>query len=96
MGLNPLDAKPRARVSRVTYASVAHWLEEDQEGRWVAAVLAAAAGADRAGRPSRPRTGPPRPGPAASGLSRRRPSPGARRPRPNSFPARSSGLLLST
>jgi NTE family protein len=44
MGPNPLDARPRAAVSRVTYASVAHWLEEHQEGRWVAAVLRAAAG----------------------------------------------------
>jgi NTE family protein len=44
MGLNPLDAKPRAAISRVTYASVTHWLQEHDEGRWVAAVLRAAAG----------------------------------------------------
>jgi NTE family protein len=43
MGLNPLDARPRAAVSRLTYASVTHWLEEQTEGRWVAAVLRAAA-----------------------------------------------------
>ena len=62
MGLNPLDAKPRAVVSRVTYASVAHWLDEDREGRSVAAVLRAATV-----RPARP-AWPDRPalGPAAS------------------------------
>ena len=42
MGVNPLDAKPRAVVSRVTYASVAHWLQEHEEGRRVAAMLHAA------------------------------------------------------
>jgi NTE family protein len=43
MGHNPLDAKPRGAVSRLTYASVALWLEEHKEGRWVAALLRAAA-----------------------------------------------------
>jgi NTE family protein len=43
MGLNPLDARPRAAVSRLTYASVTHWLEEHEEGRRVATVLRAAA-----------------------------------------------------
>jgi NTE family protein len=53
MGLNPLDAKPRAVVSRATYASVARWLDEDKEGRRVAAVLRAAAA-----RTDRPAAGP--------------------------------------
>ncbi len=56
MGLNPLDAKPRAAVSRVTYASVTHWLEEDKEGRWVAAVLRAAAAESAAARTAAART----------------------------------------
>jgi NTE family protein len=43
MGLNPLDAKPRGSVSRVTYASVARWLSDHRDGRWLAAMLAAAA-----------------------------------------------------
>ncbi len=59
MGLNPLDARPRVPVSRVTYASVVRWLSDHSEGRWVAAMLASAAtvsaGSDR-----------PRPGFAAS------------------------------
>ncbi len=42
MGLNPLDARPRGAVSRITYASVARWLGETQEGRGLAAVLAGA------------------------------------------------------
>lgn len=52
MGVNPLDAKPRAVVSRVTYASVAHWLQEHKEGRWVAAVLEAAAAKPAAAGPA--------------------------------------------
>ena len=47
MGLNPLDARPRGAVSRITYASVARWLGETQEGRGLAAVLAGG------GRPAR-------------------------------------------
>jgi NTE family protein len=43
MGLNPLDARPRAVVSRVTHASVTGWLAEHKDGRGVAAVLQAAA-----------------------------------------------------
>jgi NTE family protein len=57
MGHNPLDAKPRAAVSRVTYASVAAWLEEHREGRWVAAVLKAAA-AEQARQARQARDGP--------------------------------------
>jgi NTE family protein len=44
MGRNPLDAKPRALVSRAAYGSVCQWLGEHPEGRRVAAVLGAAAG----------------------------------------------------
>jgi NTE family protein len=50
MGLNPLDARPRALVSRTAYGSICQWLREHPEGRRVAAVLGAAATARTAGR----------------------------------------------
>jgi NTE family protein len=42
MGLNPMDARPRGTVSRIAYASVARWLAQHTEGRWLASTLAAA------------------------------------------------------
>jgi NTE family protein len=60
MGLNPMDARPRGTVSRVTYAGVARWLAEQIDGRWLVAMLAvaaaSAAGSGSAGRASRPET----------------------------------------
>jgi NTE family protein len=52
MGLNPLNARPRAAVSRLTYASVTQWLEEHHEGRWVSALLRAAAAESTAAPPT--------------------------------------------
>jgi NTE family protein len=46
MGLNPMDARPRGEVSRVTRTRVGDWLASSQAGRWMAAMLAVA-GADR-------------------------------------------------
>ena len=43
MGLNPLDARPRRAVSRVTHASLIGWLAHHLEGRWLVAMLAVAA-----------------------------------------------------
>jgi hypothetical protein len=49
MGLNPMDARPRGAVSRVTRANVARWLAQDMEGRWLVAMLAVAAASAAAG-----------------------------------------------
>jgi NTE family protein len=54
MGPNLLDARARAAVSRVTYASVIQWLEEHRTGRRVAAELRAAADDDAADGPATP------------------------------------------
>jgi len=58
MGLNPMDARPRGAVSRVTRANVARWLAEHIEGRWLVAMLAVAAASagspDGAGDPAAP------------------------------------------
>jgi NTE family protein len=43
MGLNPMDARPRGTVSRVTHAHVASWLAQHIEGRWLVAMLDVAA-----------------------------------------------------
>jgi NTE family protein len=43
MGLNPMDARPRGAVSRITRTSVSRWLAERTEGRWLVAMLAVAA-----------------------------------------------------
>jgi NTE family protein len=50
MGLNPLDARPRRDVSRVTRARVKDWLAHHHEGRWLTAMLAMAV-ANRARQP---------------------------------------------
>jgi NTE family protein len=44
MGLNPMDARPRGAVSRVTRAHVTRWLSEEPKGRWLVAMLALANG----------------------------------------------------
>jgi NTE family protein len=43
MGLNPMDAARRARVSRVTREGVGRWLREGTEGRHLARILTRAA-----------------------------------------------------
>ena len=43
MGLNPVDARPRGAVSRVTRRRVGDWLSGPGAGRWLAATLGAAA-----------------------------------------------------
>ena len=48
MGLNPMDARPRGTVSRVTRAQVARWLEGRVEGRWLVAMLSLANASSRA------------------------------------------------
>jgi NTE family protein len=45
MGLNPMDARPRGTVSRLTYAGVARWLAEHIDGRRLVAMLAVGAAA---------------------------------------------------
>jgi NTE family protein len=57
MGLNPMDARPRAAVSRVAHASVTTWLTHHIDGRWLAAMLEAAASAS-ASAPAPTRTAP--------------------------------------
>jgi NTE family protein len=42
MGLNPMDARPRGTVSRVTRVQTTRWLEERVEGRWLVAMLSLA------------------------------------------------------
>jgi NTE family protein len=42
MGLNPMDARPRGAVSRVTRANVRRWLEDHHQGRWLVRALAGA------------------------------------------------------
>ena len=60
MGLNPLDARPRGAVSRVTYASVARWLGETPRGEGLAACWPrhAGVGGDRSGLAVGPALGP--------------------------------------
>jgi NTE family protein len=60
MGYNPMDARPRGAVSRITHASLTSWLSHHIQGRWLVAMLAVAAAgradaevAARAGGPTR-------------------------------------------
>lgn len=46
MGLNPMDARVRGRVSLAAYSSTQHWLSGHPEGRRLAGVLAQAGGPD--------------------------------------------------
>jgi NTE family protein len=43
MGYNPMDARPRGAVSRITHTSLTGWLSHHIEGRWLVAMLAVAA-----------------------------------------------------
>jgi NTE family protein len=52
MGLNPMDARPRGAVSRVTRVQVARWLAEHVQGRWLVAMLSLANASSRARRAS--------------------------------------------
>jgi len=49
MGLNPMDARLRGRVSRVGYASTMQWLAEHDAGRTLAGLLSGLATAGGAG-----------------------------------------------
>jgi NTE family protein len=46
MGLNPMDARPRAAVSQVTHARVTSWLAQHIDGLWLAAMLESTAATD--------------------------------------------------
>lgn len=48
MGVNPMDARVRGRVSVATYISTRRWLAENREGRELAGMLASAAAAGNA------------------------------------------------